>query len=236
MEIAIFESVVIESALHELEEEGKKYAGLYVDMDNAPERKYVKDKAALINTLKKKVERVRIDAAKAYKIEVEKQAAAIHERLDAANEPFQSLIDVHTLERKAILDAEKARKQAILDTEQLLSDHEQALMMNQVWDLEANKRKSEKEKAKAEQEAAIKLREEQAVVREVARLKEIEEAKERDRINEENARLANKEHKSQVNNAALDDLVNECHLTPELAKHVVIAIAKGCIRRVSVNY
>ena len=54
MEIAIFESVIIDDALIELEAEGKKYEGLYVDMENAPERKYVKDKAALISGLKKK--------------------------------------------------------------------------------------------------------------------------------------------------------------------------------------
>ncbi|MCP4282777.1 MAG: hypothetical protein GY776_22630, partial [Alteromonas sp.] len=106
MEIAIFDSVVVESALTELEAEGKKYDGLYVDMENAPERKYVKDKASLIATLKKKVERVRIDSAKSYKVEVEKQAAAIHERLDAANANFQVLIDDYTAERKKVLDAE----------------------------------------------------------------------------------------------------------------------------------
>jgi len=60
MEIAIFKEVTTESALIELEAEGKKYDGLYVDMDKAPERKYVKDKAAFIAGLLKKLDRTRI--------------------------------------------------------------------------------------------------------------------------------------------------------------------------------
>ncbi len=235
MEIEIFESVVIESVLAELEDEGKKYTGLYVDMNNAPERKYVKDKAALINTLKKKVERVRIDAAKAYKIEVEKQAAAIHERLDGANEPFQTLIDVYALERKAILDAEKERKQAILDAEQLLNEHEHALMMNQVWDLEIDKRKADKEKAAAEQEAAIKLREEQAAARAVEQQKAIEAAREVDRVNEENARLANKEHIQEVKTGIYKVLV-QFGLSSTDAKTVIHLATIKELPNLTINY
>lgn len=235
MEIAIFESVVVESVLTELEEEGKKYTGLYVDMDNAPERKYVKDKAALINTLKKKVERVRIDAAKAYKDEVEKQAKDIHERLDGANEPFQSLIDVYALERKAILDAEKARKQAVLDAEQLLNEHEHALMMNQVWDLGVDKRKADKEKAAAEQEAAIKLREEQAAARAVEQQKAIEVAQERDRVNQENARLANKEHIQEVKTGIYKVLV-QFGLSSTDAKTVIHLATIKELPNLTINY
>ena len=111
MEIAIFESVVIESALRDLEAEGEKYAGLYVDIDNAPERKYVKDKAAEINGLLKKIDRARIDASKNYKVEVEKQALAITNRLVDANSNFQVLIDDYNLERKKALDAKKLELQ-----------------------------------------------------------------------------------------------------------------------------
>jgi len=118
MNITVFESVTTESALIELEAEGKKYAGLYVDMDNAPERKYVKDKAASIAGLLKKLDRTRIDAAKDYKVEVEKQAQAIKSRLQDANSNFQLLIDGYNIERKKILDEEKAREQAILDAAQ----------------------------------------------------------------------------------------------------------------------
>ena len=235
MEIAIFESVVIESVLTELEEEGKKYTGLYVDMDNAPERKYVKDKAALINTLKKKVERVRIDAAKAYKIEVEKQAKDIHERLDGANEPFQALIDIYALERKAILDAEKERKQLILDTEKLLAEHDHAIIMNQVWDLEIDKRKADKEKAAAEQEAAIKLREEQAAARAVDQQKSIIEANERILINEENARLANKEHIQEVKTGIYKVLV-QFGLSSTDAKTVIHLATIKELPNLTINY
>ena len=133
METAIFESVVIESALIELEAEGKKYEGLYVDMENAPERKYVKDKAALISGLKKKVDRVRIDAAKSYSLEVEKQASEIHERLDSANAPFIDLMNAYTAERKKILDAKKANEAAIELKAKIEDDHEMALLMNKTF-------------------------------------------------------------------------------------------------------
>jgi len=235
MELAVFESVVIESVLNELEEEGKKYTGLYVDMNNAPERKYVKDKAALIGTIKKKVERVRVDAAKAYKIEVEKQAAAIHERLDGANEPFQALIDIYTLERKVILDTEKARKQLILDTEKLLAEHDHAIIMNQVWDLEIDKRKADKEKAAAEQEAAIKLREEQAAARAVEMQKAISDAEERDRINAENARLANKEHIQEVKTGIYKVLV-QFGLSSTDAKTVIHLATIKELPNLTINY
>jgi len=163
MEIAIFESVVIESALIELEAESKKYDGLYVDMDKAPERKYVKDKAALIAGLKKKVDRVRIDSAKDYKCEVESQALAIQARLDDANSNFQILIDDYAADRKVILDAEKARKQAIFDAEELENKHEIGLLMNDKYELDKIKAQQEKieheEKIKIE---AIKAQKEQA--------------------------------------------------------------------------
>lgn len=229
MEITIFESVVVESALAELEAEGKKYNGLYVDMENAPERKYVKDKAALINGLKKKVERVRIDAAKNYKLEVERQAVSIHERLDDANAPFQVLIDDYALERKKILDAEKARKQAILDAEQYELDHEMALLMNKTFEFDR-----EQERV-AQQERDKKIADE-AAVRAVEQQKQLAEAKERDRVNAENERLANVEHCASFNRLALNNLIDSCGLTPVQAKTVVKAIIKNEISNVTINY
>ncbi len=235
MEIAIFDSVVVESALTELEAEGKKYDGLYVDMENAPERKYVKDKASLIATLKKKVERVRIDSAKSYKAEVEKQAAAIHERLDAANANFQVLIDDYTAERKKVLDAEKARKQAILDAEQFEQDHEMALLINKTFEYDRQQelvkerqaelaRQAEREEYAAQQ---VKLAEE----RQIAQQRQAEQ----DEINAENARLANVEHVKVINNAALADRV-ELGLTENNAKAVISAIAKQLISNIQINY
>ena len=236
MEITIFEGVVIESALTELEAEGKKYDGLYVDMEDAPQRKYVKDKASLIGTLKKKVDRVRIDAAKTYKLEVERQAAAIHERLDEANAPFQVLIDDYALERKKILDAEKARKQAIIDAEQLENEHEIALLMNKTFEFDREQelkaqaelesaRLVEREEYAAEQVRLADERQKQGVLESLQRTKDAE-----------NARLANKEHKAFINNECLEQLLLSTSLSTEQAKEVIIALAKNQVNHIKINY
>ena len=229
MEIAIFESVLIESALTELEAEGKKYDGLYVDMGNAPERKYVKDKAAEINGLLKKIDRARIDASKNYKVEVEKQALAITTRLTDANSNFQVLIDDYNLERKKVLDAEKLRKQLILDAEQLELDHEMGLLINKTYEFDrAEAARIQDIELKRIMDAANKAadgRQKQAIIDSLQREK-----------NEENARLANKEHCSFVNNEVLCSLAESCNLTDEQAKAVVIAIAKNKIPYTAINY
>ena len=228
MEITIFNGVTTESALAELEAEGKKYEGLYVDMENAPERKYVKDKASLIAGIKKKVDRVRIDAAKNYKLEVEKQAAYINSRLDDANAPFQVLIDDYAVERKKVLDAEKARKQAIIDAEQYELDHEMALLINKTFEYDREqelKAKQEHEKQIAEQAAINALLEKQ---REDERL-------EREKINAENARLANVEHVRKINTDILFVLVTN-GISEDDAKTMIRLAAKNELPQLKINY
>jgi len=171
MDIVIFKDLTTSDQVQELKKEAEKYTGLYVDMNEPEQRKYVKEKADLINQLLKKVDRKRIDAAKEYKLAVEKEAASITEDLNIANMPFTLLIDEHKAERKKILDAEKARKQAILDAEQYELDHEMAILMNIKF--EADKAQAEKEKA--EYEAKLKA----------DAIKEQAAQAERDRINAE---------------------------------------------------
>jgi hypothetical protein len=228
MEIAIFESVVVESALTELEAEGKKYDGLYVDMEDAPQRKYVKDKAALVQALKKKVDRVRIDAAKTYKLEVESQAAAIHERLDTANAAFQILIDDYTLERKKILDAEKARKQAIIDLDLFNLDHEMALLIDKTYayDQAEMLRLHGLEMARILAEAEVKSTERQ---------ERVNAAQERDKINAENARLADVEHVRGYNRAIFSSFI-QSGLEHDAAKIATQALIDNKIQNVTINY
>jgi len=107
MKVALLQSITTEEALTELEANGEKYTGLFVDMDDAKQRKYVKDNASLINGLLKKVDRARIDLAKDYRSNIEAEAKSITERLEAANSPFSSLIDAYAEKRKAILAEEK---------------------------------------------------------------------------------------------------------------------------------
>lgn len=134
MEIAIFNDVATGEAIEALKANGEKYQGLYVDMNDPKQRKYVKDNASNIKELKKKVDRKRIDVVKDFKIRVEKEAASITEDLNIANLPFESLIDEYAAERKVILDAEKADKDAREKAAQLEIDHEFGLLMNDKFD------------------------------------------------------------------------------------------------------
>ena len=51
MDITIFKELTTEEQLVELQLEADKYTGLYVDMSNAPERKYVKETCIFCNGL-----------------------------------------------------------------------------------------------------------------------------------------------------------------------------------------
>ncbi len=151
MNITLFESLTTEAYLKELELESKKYDGLYVDMSDPEQRKYVKGQAVLINDILKKLERARIDLSRDYKVKVDEEAASIKERLEPANKPFTLLINAYNEERRKIL----AEKKAIEDAEQLWlqieADHEQAIMMDKIATIEAR----EKAQAKADEIKAI---------------------------------------------------------------------------------
>ena len=236
MEIQIFKEITTSDYLAELKAESEKYTGLYVDMDNAPERKYVKEKAELVNGLIKKLDRARIDKSKDYKQLVEKEAASIKEQLEIINSPFTILIDEYKAERKKILDAEKARKQAILDAEQLERDHELALFMNSTFEADREKARQEE----IETEKAREIEREEYAAQQVKLAEErraaLLDAEKQGAINAENARLANLEHCASINRLALNNLIDLCGLTPTQAKDVVRAIIKNKISNVKINY
>lgn len=147
MKVALLSKITTEEALIALEAEGKKYDGLYVDMDDKKQRKFVKDGAAAIAGLIKKIDRARIDLAKDYRNNIETEAKSITERLETANAPFSSLIDAHNEKRKSILaeekrladEAEEKRLAAIAQAERD-EHHEMAfLMMAEDFRLRAEK-------------------------------------------------------------------------------------------------
>ena len=136
MSIVLFKEITTEKVLSELEADGQKYTGLYVDMEDKKQRKYVKDSAALINGLLKKVDRARIDKSKFYKVNVEAEAKAITARLEEANKPFSLLIDAHNDKRKAELAEEKrlaevkeAARLAVIAQAERDEHHEMAFLM-----------------------------------------------------------------------------------------------------------
>jgi len=129
MGIVLFEEVTTESVLLGLEADGIKYEGLVVDMEVREQRKYVKDSAALIAGLLKKLDRSRIDKSKEFKNRVEAEAASIKGRLETANLPFSMLIDAHANDRKLILAKKKAQEDFKELRDQVESDHEMGLLM-----------------------------------------------------------------------------------------------------------
>jgi len=229
MEITVFKDITTEDSLLALEADGKKYAGLYVDMNDKPSRKYVKDQAVLINDLIKKVDRKRIDESKAYKLKVEAEACIIISRLKAANEPYSLLIDAYKAERAKILADEKLvieLRQLAIDKE---DDHEMALLINKTFEydrlLEIKQQEAEAAQMQKEANDRADIRQKQAIIESLQREK-----------NAENARLADKEHVRNINSDALHGFMAECNLDYEQAKVVVIALAKKKILNVTINY
>ena len=228
MSIIIFEDVTTESALIEIEANGKKYEGLYVEMDNAPERKYVKGMASEIKSILKKLDRARIDKSADYKKRVEAEALAIKSRLEKANEPFTLLIDEYAAKRADILAKEKAAREAIELKQKIDQDHEFALLLDDKFESESLQR----EQAKLEREEKLKNEAAENARLQLEREAENKRIQERqDQINRE----ANKEHLKKINNEALDDFV-KAGLTKESAKIAVTALASKAIRHSRISY
>ncbi len=155
MSIVIFQEITTEEILTELEADGVKYQGLYVDMNDAKQRKYVKDSAAKVTEMLKRLDRARIDKSKDYKVQVESEAKSIRERLEAANEPFTALIDLHKAERAQVLAAAKAKQDAIDLAKLIESDHEIAQLMYQAYLTNLKEKEAAELKAQQERDAEI---------------------------------------------------------------------------------
>ncbi len=233
--IEIFQDITTEDVLLSLEADAEKYTGLYVDMNEAEGRKYVKDQASKITDMLKALDRARIDKSKAYKQSVESVAKSIRERLEKANEPYSLLIDEYKIERKKVLDAENARKQAIADAEQLELDHELALLMDLQWDSEKDKRAAEKAaevERVAEQARQELLAKQQQEADYAARL---EAARKSDEEAAELRRVNDIEHRRAVNVQSVNELVS-CGVDSELAMTIIKALANNKLTYITINY
>ncbi|APC46251.1 hypothetical protein [Pseudoalteromonas phage PHS3] len=233
--LVLFSDLTTDEKLAQLEAEGEKYQGLYVDMAKNEERKFVKDQASFVNDLLKKLDRKRIDLSKQYKAQVEAEAKEIKLRLEKANSPFTALIDEWNAERKRILDEEKRIQAERELTEQIERDHEEALQLNRLWDLESKEREARREGERKAQEEREKQIAEQAAKQ---ALIDAEDARQAQLQREENARLkreADTEHKKQINNAILSVLV-ENGIAEDDAKTVITLAAKGLLPNIQVNY
>ncbi len=218
MDIVLFQDITTNMNLEMLERNGKKYTGLYVDMDNDEERKYVKDCASLVSGMLKQLDRSRIDKTKAGKALIDAEAKSIHDRLVVANKPFMTLIDEHKEKRKLILAAEKAAEAAIEMIKLKASDHELAINEDKARAFEV----IEQERAQAERDADVVAK----AVDHLASLAEANKLK----------RESDIDHKTQINNSALFAVMGSAGITEKQAKAVIVAIAKGQIPNVTINY
>jgi hypothetical protein len=136
MKITLFKAITVEDELLKIEAESATYDGLYVDMEDKDARKYVKDMASSIGKMLKSIERLRIDLSKDYKVEVDKQAVSLKDRLETANKPFTLLIDQWSDERKKVLADKKAKEDAAALAVEIEKTHEEALNMERLRVLE----------------------------------------------------------------------------------------------------
>lgn len=233
--LVLFNDLTTDEKLAQLEAEGEKYQGLYVDMDNKEERKFVKDQASYVNDLLKKLDRKRIDLAKDYKKRVEEEAKEIRTRLEKANSPFTALIDEWNENRAKIL-AEEKRIQAEKElAEQIERDHEEALQLNRLWDLEAKEREAQRE---AEKQAQIQREKDIAEQARKQALIDAENAKlaEQQRIEDERKqREANTAYMAGVNNSILAVLMQN-GISDQDGKTVIKLAAKGQLPQLTINY
>ena len=228
MDITVFNDITTEGALLELEVRGAKYNDLLCDMDNPPERKWVKDNASEIKGLIKSVEARRISAAKKYKLAVDAEATTITDRLKAANENFTILIDTYSAGRAKVIANEKLviklREQSI----QKELDHEFALLVNKTFEFD----QAEIERVKNEEYEVLRV---QAEKRASDRQVEINAAIERDRVYAENARLANVEHVRSVNISILNAMI-EVGIEKEAGTRFIKMLARKELQQLTINY
>ena len=229
MEITIFKEVTTEGVIASIEENSKKYHdGLYANMNNLPERTMVKKGAAEIGGIIKELKTSRIKLTKESTAKINKEHDAIVERLVVANKPFTDLLDAYNVERKKILDAEKARKQAIEDAQKFENDHEMGLLINKTFEYDRTL-------IITQQKERDEVFQKKAKIDAEAFQKQIAEAKERDRVNEENARLANVEHVRAINRAILD-VLEENDISTSVAKKIITLASKGALPQLTINY
>ena len=228
MNTVMMEINTTEAALCEIETEAAKYDGLYVDMEDPKQRKFAKDKAAEINGILKAVDRARIDLSKGYKRLVEDEASEIRTRLENANKPFTLLIDDYAIDRKRILDAEKAKRLADELAIQKGIDHEFALLLDKSHaadKAEAERLHAERDDKIREQAAADAVEAEQVKARNVI----IDEAYQDDQ------RKANVKHCRTINLEILAKLL-ATGITEKQGKAIITLVVNGLCGNMVINY
>jgi len=256
--IALFEEITTEKALAAIEKDAALYDGMFVDMKDDKERKFVKTKASVITSLLKKLDRARIDKSANFKIQVEDEALKIKTRLQEANKPFTQLMDDYKEVRRVELEQEKQLQAAKDLAFQLPFDHEEAISMDKLFDFEkseaireqkerddlltkeANDRAIKAEKqakinadnAEIQRIADVKKAEEDATQREIER----QEQEKREKEEKQRKLEANKKHVGRICGEAKKCFMKDKEINDELATKIVKMIAKHEIKHISISY
>tara|TARA_R110000803_G_scaffold153578_2_gene218469 strand:- start:98 stop:796 length:699 start_codon:yes stop_codon:yes gene_type:complete len=224
-----YREVTTEAILVDLEADAQKHIGLWVDMNNSQERKYVKDKAALGKALIKKLDRSRIDQSAAHKLMLDTEAETIRLRLDDIISPYTVLINLYADEQKVIRDKAKARQDAIDLVFEIERDHDYALLMN----AQVMRDKADAIQAQMDRDAIIAT-----TAADLAR-EEIKRQQHANKLAEtaaEAARLADKESVGKILRAAKEDLMLIEGVDEALAKSIVLSIRNNTIRNTYIKY
>ena len=228
MNIVLFKDLTTDELLADMEAKSEEYNGLYVDMEVAKERKYVKDNASGIKDIIKAVKASSIKMVKDYRLTVKAEEDSIITRLEKCNEPFTLLIDDHDAARKLILDAEKEKKRQEELYIQIGLDHEFALLLDKSHAAD----KAEAERFQKEYEEGMRLAAEKSaekvLISRQAYKKDLAESEER-------ARLADKEHVRGVNRDILAVLQNNGVGEFE-ARTLITLAAQGKLPHLTINY
>jgi len=227
--LSVFDASVTEAKLQEIEHTSTTYTDLWVDMDDAEARKFVKARSSEITDIVKRIDRSRIDIVKDYRVKVEDEASAIITRLSAANIPFSDLINEHKLKRDKILAAKKARQDAIDLAFETERDHEFALLINdKVMQDKADAVKAQKEYDQAiASEAADNAREE---------IKRQIEYNANAKAEGESRRRADRDHVGNVRKSVKEYLMMYANISEEDARSVVLAITNQPNKNITIKY
>jgi hypothetical protein len=228
MNVKLFKDLTSDEHLTGIEANSSEYMGLYVDMEVAEERKYVKGKAADIKEIIKAVKAGSIKKVKDYRGSVKAEEESIIDRLEKANEPFTLLIDEYDTARKVILDAEKASKLAIENAAQKELDHEFAILLDKSYLAD----KLAAEKAQAERDEAIRL---DATNRATQAAKNAQEVTDRAIALDAANRLADSNNVRLVQRAIFSGFIN-AGLDKDAATKATQATIDNTIPHITINY
>jgi hypothetical protein len=228
MNVTIFTELTTTEKLAEITKESEQYIGLYVEMSDPKQRKYVKDQAERIKSIRKNLNTLRIKKIKDYTLNAKAEFDSIDLILEKANEPFTLLIDDFAAERKAVLDKEKAEKLAIELAVQKDIDHEFAILLDKSYLAD----KLAAEKAQEERDEAIRI---DATNRATQAAKNAQEVTDRAIAQDAANRLADSNNVRLVQRAIFSGYIN-AGLDKDAATKATQANIDNCIPHITINY